>query len=348
MNFIKKHKVFTVVLALIIIIAAAVAITANVYLSKINFDNGTLQTAPSNPDSSEEDEGDILNSGELSAEDSSALSTADASIRANLDDSKIWYSDDVINILLMGIDYGSKTFPYGRSDSMIVLSINKTLKKINLISFSRAAYVSIPGYKNTRLNHAHGYGGPALAIKTIEKNYKIRIDNYVSTTFDSFEKIVDAVGGVKITLTQDEARVMSSSIGSTAAGTYNLNGKQALIYARLREIDTDRDRTGRQRKVLLAIAEKAKTMNASSILNLLNTVLPLVTTDMSKTQLVSQVANAISYLSWEIHQEVIPHKSSDLVLRGGFEVLLIDWTDEVKYVHDLFYSGNSIKYEIAA
>lgn len=347
MNFFKKHKVFTAILAIILVVVAAGAITANVFLSKINFDNGTAQTAPTNPDGESDDE-DILNSNGISSDDSSVLVDANDAIRANLDDSKVWYSDEVKNILVMGIDYGSSRFPYGRSDSMMVLSINEKLKDIKLVSFSRAAYVSIPGYNNTRLNHAHGYGGPALAIKTIEQNYKIRIDNYVSTTFESFEKIIDAFGGVEITLTSAEARVLSSSIGSTAAGTYKLNGKQALNYARLREIDTDRDRTGRQRKVIMAIAQKAKTMGVSSLLSMLNTVLPYVTTDMSRTQLVSMAANSISYLNWPNDQFVVPHKSSGLVLRGGFDVLIIDWADEVKYVHDLFYSGNSVKYETAA
>ena len=339
MKFIKKHKILSAIIILLLVFVIAVTAVANHYLGKIDFDNGNAQTAPVNPDG-DDDDGDLLNSGKLDASDSSALLSADKSIRANLDDSQIWYSDEVTNILLMGIDYGSKKFPYGRSDSMIVVSINKTQKQIKLISLSRAVYASIPGYNNTRLSHAHGYGGPQLAIKAIEQNYKIRIDNYASTNFESFKKIVDAFGGVDINLTAQEAKVLGLS-----AGTRHLNGKQALAFARIRKIDTDRDRTGRQRKILLAIAQKAKTMNMTSLLGMLDTVLPLVRTDMSKAQLVSQAASALSYLKWDTHQEVIPHKSSDLVLRGGFEVLIVDWQDEVKYVHDLFYTGNEVKYE---
>lgn len=339
MKFFKKHKILTVILALLLISVIAASAVANHYLGKIDFDNGISQTAPVNPDG-DDGEGDLLNSGKLDATDSSALSSADKSIRANLDDSQIWYSDEVTNILLMGIDYGSNKFPYGRSDSMIVVSINKTQKQIKLISLSRAVYASIPGYKNTRLSHAHGYGGPQLAIKAIEQNYKIKIDNYASTNFESFQKIVDAFGGVDINLSAAEARVLGLS-----AGTHHLSGKQALAFARIREIDTDRNRTGRQRKILLAIAQKAKSMSMTSLVGMLDKVLPLVRTDMSKAQLVSQAASALSYLRWDTHQEVIPHKSSGLVLRGGFEVLIVDWQDEVKYVHDLFYTGNEVKYE---
>lgn len=341
MKLTKKKKIIIIIVAVLILLVSFVAAVANHYLNKIDFDDGTSQTAPMG----DEDEDDIFNSGSLDISDSAELSDANKSIRDNLDDSKIFYSDEVINILVMGIDYGSKNYPYGRSDSMIVVSINKTEKKIKLISLSRTAYCAIPGYNNTRLSHAHGYGGPQLAIKAIEQNYKIRIDNFVSTNFDSFKKIIDAFGGVTITLSAAEAKYLSSTLGSSSAGTYTLNGTQALAYARTRKIDSDRDRTGRQRKVLLALAEKAKSMSVTSMIKMLDIILPLVKTDMTKTQLVSQAANALTYLRWDIHQEVIPHKSSGLVLRGGFEVVIVDWADEVKYVHNLFYGSNNVKYE---
>lgn len=347
MNFLKKHKALSIILAIAIIAVSAAFGTAYHFLNKINYDDGgtSLETAPTFDDSSEDD--DILNLCGLSSDEKVALSSADESIGKNLDNSQIWYSDDVTNILLMGIDYGGKSYPYGRSDAMIVVSVNKATQKIRLVSFSRAAYVAIEGYRNTRLNHAHGYGGAALAVSTIENNYKIRIDNYVSTTFDAFEKIIDSFGGVKITLTSAEAKSLNNKFGCfPSAGTYNLNGEQALIYARTRKIDTDKERTGRQRKVLLSLAQKAKAMNASSIVDMLNVVLPLVTTDFSKSELISQAANAYRRLGWDFEQYVIPHKSSKLVLRDGFEVVLIDWQDEVKYVHELFYNGSKVKYEV--
>ncbi len=343
MKLTKGKKALIIAACVLILLIGCIAAVANHYLNKIDFDDGSSQTAPSGLE--DDDEEDIFNSGKLDTSESSELSKADESIKGNLDDSKICYSDEVTNILVMGIDYGSKKYPYGRSDSMIVVSINKTEKKIKLISLSRTAYAAIAGYNNTRLSHAHGYGGPQLAIKAVEQNYKIRIDNYVSTNFESFKKIIDAFGGIKITLTAAEARYLSNILGSSSAGTYTLNGTQALAYARTRKIDSDRDRTGRQRKVLIALSQKAKSMSITSMIGMLDTILPLVRTDMSKTQLISQAANALSYLSWDIQQEVVPHKSSGLVLRGGFEVVIVDWADEVKYVRDLLYSSNEVKYE---
>ncbi|MGN1195146.1 MAG: LCP family protein, partial [Acutalibacteraceae bacterium] len=312
---------------------------------KISYDDGTLITAPT--ESGQTEEADILNGGNLSSDEAAQLADADSSIENNASDSRIRYSDDVYNILLMGIDYGSKNYPYGRSDSMIIVSINKKQKTIKLVSLSRAAYASIQGYNNTRLSHAHGYGGAPLAIDTVERNYKIRIDRYVSVGFDSFKKIIDAFGGVSIPLTSVEQKVLNGAFPNKfpSAGTYTLNGEQALVYARLRETDNDRTRTGRQRTVLLSLAQKAKSMSVNDALGILNTILPLVRTNFTKTELVKQAANALSYLKWDISEDILPVSGSGLVLRGDFEVILVDWAKEVSYTNDLLFKGVEIKYE---
>lgn len=345
MRFFKKHKVLTVIICVIVVMIAAVAATGFHYLNKISYDDGTLITAPT--ESGQTDDNDLLNAGTLSDEEASKLAGADSSIKNNASDSKVRYSDDVYNILLMGIDYGSKRFPYGRSDSMIVVSINKQQKTVKLVSLSRAAYASIQGYNNTRLSHAHGYGGAPLAIDTVERNYKIRIDRYISVDFDSFKQIIDAFGGVKITLTSVEREVMNGGFPGKfpSAGTYNLNGEQALAYARLRETDSDKTRTGRQRAVLLSLAEKAKSMSVGDAVTMLNTVLPLVRTDFTKTELIRQAANALSYLKWDISEDRLPVSATNLVLRGDFEVLLVDWAKEYAYTNDLMYKGVEVKYE---
>lgn len=290
--------------------------------------------------------------GTWNIEDLDAKALADVEAKAKLEEydrlikqnnSKIWRSDDVINVLLMGIDEGGKNYPYGRSDAMILISVNKAMKRVSLLSLSRAAYSAIPGYDNTRLSHAHGYGGPSLAIAAVEQNYKIKIDNFASTTFDSFVEIIDSFGGVDIELTSAEAKSLRSQFGGfKGAGTYTLNGKQALSYARTRKIDTDKERTGRQRKILIALSQKIKSMSFSQAINMLNKVLPLVTTDFTKTELIKQASSALTYyINWDIKQYVIPHKSSGLVLRDDFEVVLVNWTDEVDYVHQIMYEGVS-------
>ena len=343
MKFIRRHKILVTVLCIVIVLFAAIFATGFHYLNKISYDDGSLVTAPT--DTNQEEESDLLNGGTLSDEEAAKLAEADSSIQNNA--SKIRYSDDVYNILLMGIDYGSKNYPYGRSDSMILVSINKNQKTIKLVSLSRAAYAAIRGYKNTRLSHAHGYGGAPLAIDTVERNYKIRIDRYVSVGFDSFKKIIDAFGGVSINLTSVEQNVLNGAFPGKfpSAGTYTLNGEQALVYARLRATDNDRTRTGRQRNVLMALSQKAKSMSVTYALGILNVVLPLVRTNFTRTELVKQAANALSYLKWDISQDILPVSGTGLVLRDQFEVILVDWEKEVSYTNDLLFKGVEIKYE---
>ena len=343
MKFIRRHKILVTVLCIVIVLLAAIFATGFHYLNKISYDDGSLVTAPT--DTNQEEESDLLNGGTLSDEEAAKLAEADSSIQNNA--SKIRYSDDVYNILLMGIDYGSKNYPYGRSDSMILVSINKNQKTIKLVSLSRAAYAAIRGYKNTRLSHAHGYGGAPLAIDTVERNYKIRIDRYVSVGFDSFKKIIDAFGGVSINLTSVEQNVLNGAFPGKfpSAGTHTLNGEQALVYARLRATDNDRTRTGRQRNVLMALSQKAKSMSVTDALGILNVVLPLVRTNFTRTELVKQAANALSYLKWDISQDILPVSGTGLVLRDQFEVILVDWEKEVSYTNDLLFKGVEIKYE---
>lgn len=278
------------------------------------------------------------------------LKDNDEKIEKNIKNNKIWYNNDIINILLMGIDNGSTNYPYGRSDSMIVASINKKTKTVKLVSLARSAYVSIKGYPNTRLNHAHGYGGAALAMNTVERNYRIRIDNYISTNFECFKQLIDQLGGVDITLTKKEAAAMKTKLKSEGytyigAGNYCLNGETALYYVRLRKIDSDRQRTQRQRNVLTSIATQIQNMGFMEMNSLLNRILPLITTNLSKRQIVSQLANVSSYLSNGIEQDVLPNKVFPLELRDGYEVMIVDWDHEVAYAHKLFYDGVTPSYK---
>lgn len=350
MRFIRRHKILTVILSVFLIcIIAGIGYVWHI-LSQISFIERTGDDTLTVPTYAEEEiapgEDDDIEDIKLSKEQSGALKEADNAIRKNLDDSKKWYSEQVLNVILFGYDYGSKTYPHGRSDAMIVLSLNKAAKKVKIISLSRTAYAAIPGHKNTRLSHAHGYGGPDLAIRAIEKNYKFRIDRFVACSFDGFKQIIDALGGVSIQLTDKEAKVLRDHFsGFKGAGTYNLNGEQALLYARTRKIDTDRDRTGRQRKILISLAAKAKTFSAADYLRLLDKIMPLVSTDFSKTELLSQIASAPGYLNWSFEQHLVPAKPYRLVLRDNFEVILMDWPHEVSALHDIMYENVTPQYE---
>ncbi len=294
---------------------------------------------------------DNLSDSNISDDLRNELQQSEADIDRNLDDKQIWYSDSVMNILLLGIDRNRN------SDSMIVVSINKDTKAVKLVSFSRIAYAAIEGFGKSRLSHAHRFGGGgaagvALVRDAIEKNYKIRIDNYISTTIDNFMKAIECMGGVDIGLTKEEldTEVMQRSLSrqgytSFEPNVYNLNGYSAMNYVRLRSIDSDWKRTQRQRNVLEALAKKAKQMSIFQIRNLVEEIFPLINTDLTKGEILSQLMNVYSYLSSDIEQYVIPHKGYEVRRIEGSDVMLVNWDTEVPYVHGLFYAGLDVKYK---
>ncbi len=325
----RKKRAIRVLVALLLVFAiitgAGLGII-NSYLNKLNYGDSVGEVNP-----------------ELDKEEALVFDeqeTADADITANLRDDVLWYDDRILNVLLVGVDYGDeeKVMFEGahlpRSDSMILLSINTVNKVINMVSLSRAAYVAIPGHGNKRLNTAHAYGGSSLLVETIEQNYKIRIDRYVTVDISGFQQIIDILGGVTISMTAQEAKLI---LGKNAAGSYHLDGSKAVAYSRLRSIDSDRKRTGRQRTVLNAIAAKLKSSSISTIAGLLDDVLPLVTTNFTKVELLKQATNAPKYLSMSIHEDIIPYEATQLTMRDGKEVLILNWKDTNARTHRLLY-----------
>ncbi len=328
----KKNKVIVILallLALFIGISGAEFLFINSYLNKINYGDTVGEV---NPELDKEEE----------VVEFEGKAEADEAIEANLNDNTLWYNSQVYNILLVGVDLGEeeKVMFEGaylpRSDSMMILSINSSKNIINLVSLSRASYVSIPGHGNKRLNTAHAYGGAKMLVQTVEENYKIKIDRYITVDMANFPLLINALGGVSVDLTSAEAGIV---IGSATSGTYNLNGDQALAYSRIRSIDNDRTRTSRQRKVIEAIATKFRQSSIKTLISLVDDVLPMVTTNFTKTEIISQAAKAPTYLKMQINEDIIPHTPYPLSLRDGKEVLILNWDVEKKYAHNLLYSG---------
>lgn len=193
---------------------------------------------------------------------------------------------DIVNILLVGQDRrpGENR---ARSDSMILVTFNKTTREITLTSFLRDSYVQIPGYKPHKLCHAFQYGGMSLLSKTLNVNFGVEVDGAISVDFSQFEQIIDHLGGVDIKLTQKEADFMNNEYGlSVEPGMQRLTGKEALCYSRIRKIDTDYRRAGRQRKVLLSLVERYKSLTVEEMLDMLEAVLPMITTNIPKEKIV--------------------------------------------------------------
>ncbi len=191
--------------------------------------------------------------------------------------------DHLINILLVGQD---KRPGEGRqrSDSMILCSFNPKTNELAMISFLRDLYVQIPGYSDNRLNAAYAFGGFPLLKETLYYNFAVSVDGCIEVDFNGFKNVIDTVGGVDIELTAQEAKIIGDG---AKEGISHLDGPHALMYARIRRLDNDFGRTSRQRNVLNAVFKKVKNSSVSELLNLVDTVLPLVTTDMSNSQITS-------------------------------------------------------------
>ncbi|NLA71329.1 MAG: LCP family protein [Clostridiaceae bacterium] len=201
------------------------------------------------------------------------------------------------NILLFGIDTGSYR---GRSDVTMIISINHNTKQINIVSLMRAMYVKIgiPRHDWGLLNAAYSYGGPRLAIKTVERNFGIPITGFVAINFNSFVRIIDAIDGVGITLTSSEAAYLNFPEG------YNrFNGQQALAYARLRKIDSDFQRNQRQRNVINCVINEMASQGAASVYKVATVVLANTYTNLDLNRYISK---APSYLSYGRRQLQIP------------------------------------------
>lgn len=212
------------------------------------------------------------------------------------------------NILLLGLDSREDTFKGSRSDCIILVTINNRTKNVKLTSIYRDSYLDINNYGLDKITHAYAYGGPALSMSSINKNLDLNIKEFATVNFDTVVSVVDAIGGIQISITADEVKYINNYIvdvnshvgrnssSITTPGTYTLDGVQALAYSRIRYTDGgDYKRAERMRDVLTAVFAKAKTKSIPELNSLLDTLLPHVYTNISKDEIISLLPQAASY-----------------------------------------------------
>lgn len=212
----------------------------------------------------------------------------------------------IYNVLLIGTDK-SDDGGTSRSDTMLLVSVDRKNKTLKFTSFMRDLWVEIPGHDDSKLNAAFAYGGAELLMKTIENNFKIKINNYVLVDFDMFKSLIDGLGGVTVDITEAEAKFINRTTHAhVEPGTNTLNGDYALIYCRIRKLDSDFNRTQRQRKVMAAIFEQIKEQNIFENISAVNNVIPLITTDIAPLKMTLKAFSAISLLTYGNDQLRIP------------------------------------------
>lgn len=261
--------------------------------------------------------------------------------------------EGVTNILLIGND-SRENGEDGRSDAMILLSISNKTKTIQMTSLLRDMYVEIPGHDGNRLNAAYAYGGPELLMETVEQNFGIRVNRYVLVNFEAFANLVDAVGGVDLELTNDEVQYVNGYLveynmltgrpegtdylDASLSGMIHLNGPQALAYTRNRYIGTDFGRTERQRKVLSAVIKNLPRAVLTKPGQLLNGLLPNLTTNLTKGECYLLSLQAWKLLGYEVEQGSVPVQGSyqDATIRG-MAVLQVDFEKNIEYLRSSIY-----------
>ncbi|MBR5767402.1 MAG: LCP family protein, partial [Clostridia bacterium] len=223
--------------------------------------------------------------------------------------------DGLINIMLVGQDNGSFK-SRGRSDSMILLSVNPSTGGISLVSFLRDTYVQIGnGYSDNRLNAAYKFGGFKLMFDVMKRNFGITCDYGIVVNFESFIDIIDTLGGVDLTFTEKEVKnLVKNGFGTYPDGSVakiglnkNVPGHMALAYARIRKIDSDFNRTARQRKLLMSVYNRFKDADLSTILKLVNNVTNYIRVyNMTSMQLLDLVSMLYPLIGNEVKSYSVP------------------------------------------
>ena len=243
------------------------------------------------------------------------------------------HEDGVYNILLVGVEaIGNNSVASGRTDSIMIATINTKQKTLGLTSIMRDSYVTIPGYYDTKINAAFGHGGIELLYETIAYNYNLRLDGSAIVSFKTFQKIIDELGGIDIEITPAEAQYLNTtnyvskkSNRTLKPGMNHMNGNQALGYARVRYRATldgsvdDFGRTSRHRRVMGAIFKEVKKSNPITLVKLLDTVFSQVQTDIKKS-------NASSYLAevLELSLDGVPLDNLRLPIDGSYQGVKIN------------------------
>ena len=252
-------------------------------------------------------------------------------------------NENIVNILLIGQDARSKE-GRARSDSMILVTLNKKTKTITMTSFLRDLYVKIPGKQDNKLNAAYPMGGMELLDETLAVNFGVEVDGNVEVNFSRFAEVIDLLGGVDMELRADEASYINRKMGkegvpsSLVEGMQTLNGKQALCYSRIRALDVDADfsRTNRQRKVLNSLIEKFRDAKLTTLLGLLDDLLPMITTDMSNAEIIGYATDLFPMLSecTIVSQRVPADNSYKLATIRGMSCVVADMNAARQLVAD--------------
>ncbi len=370
----KKLPLWGRILLVVVIVLAALAGLATLYvngkLDLLHYNDGSVDSMGTID--ADEDQ-DLDGSGLVHSEDEMAMPEGSP-----------FADDDVLNILLIGTDERTEAvndadaFTHlnqldgtkdttefsedARADSLILVSLDIKDHVIRLVSIERGLGVPIllDGYEGEYdwITHTFRYGGAKLTMDTVEDCFNVQVDHYVRINFNSFVQIVNAVGGVDIDITELEAKALNWEVPSNSMlivnhvdpGLNHFDGYTALQYARLRKIDNDWHRIERQRTVIQAVLDQIKNASVVELDNLLNTVLPLVQTNFTKTEIAALLVQLPGFLGCDVEQLSMPLQGTYGVRTGMDDRLMYDpdWYVNTTALQDFLYNDQSAEEVIAA
>ncbi len=350
-------RILSVVCAVVLILTGTLLSASGVYISAllgmINYDPGDMDYSGVPKLEGEDLPDDVTNV----MKDPTPADLTNIELRGN--------TESITNIMLLGVDGRETEGYYARSDTNMILSVNTSAKTIKLASILRDVWVPLSGrdydgdgvFDYDKLNAAFYYGGFRMLSNTLADTFKIRVEQYIAVDFEAFEKAVDAMGGLDVELTAEEAMfipVWSDDPDRFAdnpdleplgyeSGVYHLNGQQTLAYCRIRNLypDSDFARQNNQRKVIDLLMQKAKSMNFATMTSVLMAVLPYVQTNMSQQELFSYAWQALQYYDYDIYSDFsLPSGNGDFEnqwIGDGLGLWLTNPETSVMDLHQYIY-----------
>ena len=256
------------------------------------------------------------------------------------------YGDsDIFNVALFGVDTRDEDSFSGRSDSIIIVSVDKNNNIVKLTSILRDSYVAIEGHKNQKITHAYAFGGAELAIKTLNQNFGMNITDYATINFYKLADAIDILGGVDVEVSEAERKHLNA-IGDDdnpdfnyleESGLVHLTGEQAVVYARLRKIDSDVERSNRQRKVIEALIVQAKKVSPAKYGEMVRTMMSLCETSLSFSEIMSFAPMITKDIT--IQTLTIPGDEENAIggIYDGAWVWRYDLSEATQHIHEFIY-----------
>lgn len=257
------------------------------------------------------------------------------------------YGDtDIFNVAIFGVDTRDENAFSGRSDSIIIVSIDKKNNTVKLTSILRDSYVAIEGHDNQKITHAYAFGGAELAIKTINQNFNMNITDYATINFYKLAEAIDVLGGIDIEITESEMEQINAEAlygtqqGAALVENYgfvHLDGDQATIYTRLRHYDSDEMRSQRQKNVINALITQARKVSPSKYSEVVKTIMSLCETSLSFSEVMSYAPMISQELN--ISAITIPGEEENAIggIYEGYWVWRYDLSEATNRMHLFIY-----------